>query len=248
MKRLLVAGLLLGLLTLVAQPVTAAPLGEEIQTTPGTIAAPTRFTDGEGGFPGAGRRAYVVNPATNGTVMFVINVDPLTWGGQFVIDTVTDATGSGDMDVYFYEDLGGLDNAGTDVVTTAEYDAGGPGETGFIPFGTEKAIVFTANGVRSAFTYHGFSMPTISIASGGDLTIPAGGFVGWVNDTSDYSFVKHNHTKPAFNSSPGVATGLRKGETFTHQFNDPGVFPYVTSVGSGTITVVQGPGPGTPAA
>ena len=248
MKRALVAGLLLGLLTFGTQPASAAPLGEEIQTVAGTIAAPTRFTDGEGGFPGLGRRLWLLNPATNGSVMYVIDIDPATWGGQFVIDDVTDATGSGDMDVYLYEDFGAAEFPGaTGVVTLAEYDTGGPGETGFIPFGTKKAIVFTANGVRSAFTYHGFSMPTISIASGGDLTIPAGGIVGWVNDTSDYSFVRHNHAKPAFNSSPGVATGLRKGETFTHQFESTGVFPYVTSAGSGTITVVAGPGVGTPA-
>lgn len=249
MKRLLVAGLLLGLLTLVTQPVTAAPLGDELQTVAGSIAAPTRFTDGEGGFPGAGRRLWLLSPATNGTIMYVFDVSEETWGGQFVIDTVADATGSGDLDIYLYQQFGSAEFPGaTDVVTLAEYDTGGPGETGFIPFGTKKAIVFTPNAVRSTFTYHGYSMPRIAISSGGDITVPAGGFVGWVNDTSDYSFVRHNHTKPAFDSSPGVATGLRKGETFTHQFNQTGVFPYVTSAGSGTITVVEGPGPGTPAA
>lgn len=249
MKRPLIAAVLLGTVALTAQPATAAPLGEEVQTVPGSIAAPTRFTDGEAGFPGAGRRAYLVNPATNGTVMYVVNVDEASWGGQFVIDTVADATGSGDIDLYFYEELGGLDNAGTGVVTTAEYDTGGPGETGFIPPGTKYAITFTPNAVRSTFTYHAFSMPKISIASGQlDLTVPAGAFVGWVNDTSDYSFVRHTATKPQFDSSPGPASGIRKGEVFTHQFVSTGTFPYTTSTGSGTITVVEGPGPGTPAA
>ena len=248
MKRPLMAGVLLGVLALTAQSVAAAPLGEEVQTVAGSIAAPTRFTDGESGFPGAGRRAYLVNPATNGTVMFVLDVDQQSWGGQFVIDTVADVTGSGDIDVYFYEDLGGLDNGGTGVVTLAEYDTGGPGETGFIPPGTEKAIAFTPNAVRSTFTYHGFSMPTISIASGQlDLTVPAGAYVGWKNDTADYSFVKHTASSPKFNSSPGPGTGIRVGEVFTHQFVNTGVFPYTTSTGSGTITVVEGPGPGTPA-
>lgn len=249
MKRSLIAGLLLGLLTLGTQPATAAPLGEELQTVVGTIAAPTRFTDGEGGFPGLGRRLWLLSPATNGSVMYVLDIDPETWGGQFVIDSVTDATGSGDMDIYLYQNLGSAEFPGaTDVLTLAEYDTGGPGETGFIPFGTKRAIVFTANAVQSTFTYHGFTMPTLSIASGGDLTIPAGGYVEWVNDTNDYSFVRHNKPAPAFNSSPGVASGLRKGETFTHQFEQTGVFPYITSAGSGTITVVPGPGPGTPAA
>ena len=249
MNRSLMAGLVLGLLTLGTLPAGAAPLGDETQTVPGTIAAPTRFTDGEGGFPGAGRRAYIVNPATNGTIMYVFDVDEATWGGQFVIDTVADATGSGDLDVYLYKSLGTL-STGTDpdVVTLAEYDTGGPGETGFIPPGTKKAIVFTPNAVRASFTYHGFTAPTISITSGGDLTVPAGAFVNWVNDTADYSFVRHNAAKPVFNSSPGPASGLRKGEVFTYQFNDKGTFAYVTSAGSGTITVVDGPGPGTPAA
>jgi len=248
MKRPLIAGILLGLLALTAQSAAAAPLGDEVQTVAGSIAAPTRFTDGEGGFPGLGRRLYLVNPATNGTVMYVIDVDEASWGGQFVIDTVTDATGSGDIDVYLYEDLGGLDTGGTGVVTLAEYDTGGPGETGFIPPGTKKAIVFTANAVQSTFVYHGFSMPTISIASGPlDLTVPAGAFVGWRNDTGDYSFVRHNATNPKFNSSPGPGTGIRVGEVFTHQFDTTGVFPYTTSTGTGTITVVSGPGPGTPA-
>ncbi len=248
--RTTVAGTLLGLLMLTAQPVGAAPLGAEVQTVNGSIAAPTRFTDTENGFPGLGRRLWLANPATNGTVMYVFDVAQETWGGQFVIDTVADATGSGDMDVYLYEALGGLDTAGTGVVTTAEYNTGGPGETGFIPPRTKYAIVFTPNAVRSTFTYHGFSMPQLSITGGGDLTVPAGAFVGWVNDTADYGFVRHDVAKgqPAFDSSPGPATGLRKGEMFTHQFVDKGTFRYVTSGGTGTITVVDGPGPGTPAA
>jgi hypothetical protein len=92
-------------------------------------------------------------------------------------------------------------------------------------------------------------MPKIGIASGQlDLTVPAGAFVGWLNNTSDYSFVRHTAASPKFNSSPGPGTGIRVGEVFTHQFDSTGVFPYTTSTGGGTITVESGPGPGTPAA
>ena len=230
---------------------SSEPLGEEYQVTSGTVALPTRFTNPEQGYPGLGRRLWLAASATNGAVAHVFTVDPETWGGAFELGGVTDATGEGDLGIYFYSDFGGLEPlAGPhDPISTAEYDTRNKGgEAGFIPFGSEKALVFTYNAVNAAFTYRGFTMPTVNLAGGSlDLTVPAGAFVGWRNNTGDYSYVRHLATKPQFNSSPGVATGLGNGEVFTHQFNSPGTYAYETSTGQGTITVVDGPGPGTPA-
>lgn len=254
--RKLAAMLLLLPLALAGLPATAddvtAPLGTEVQTVAGSVAVPTRFTNPEQGFPGLGRRLWLAASATNGTAMYVFDVDAATWGGAFDITEVTDTTGAGDLGIYLYSDFGGLEvlNGPHNPVSTAQYDTRATGgETGFIPFGTTKAIVFSYNAVRATFTYRGSTMPTVSITSGSlDLTVPAGAFVGWRNDTGGYSYVRHLATKPQFNSSPGVATGLRNGEVFHHQFTAPGSYGYETSTGSGTITVVNGPGPGTPAA
>jgi hypothetical protein len=230
----------------------AAVSAEPVQTTPGSVKAPTRFTNPDQGYPGLGRRLWLAASASNGVVAQIIEVDPTTWGGAFEVGGVSDATGTADMGIYFYSNFGGLEPvAGPhDADSTAEYDTrAAGGEKGFIPFGSKKALVFTYNGVNSTFTYKGFAMPTINLAGGSlDLTIPSGGFVGWQNNTGDYSFVRHTAAAPEFDSSPGTATGLRNGEVFSHQFTEVGTYKYTTSTGSGTITVVDGPGPGTPAA
>lgn len=230
------------------------PSGEKVQEVRGSIAAPTRFTNGTQGFPGLGRRAYLLNPATNGSVMYVFDVDPGTWGGAFVIDGVTDATGSADLDIYLYENFGTAEFPGaTDVVSLAEYDTPAPGEVGFIPPGTRKAIVFTANGVNSTFTYTGYSPPVVQLGAAAslDLTVPAGAFVVWENQTGNYAFVRHlpeDGQEALFDSSPEPATGIANGARFSTRFADPGTYRYETSVGIGTVTVTEGPGSGAPAA
>jgi plastocyanin len=229
------------------------PHGAPVQTQNGSIAAPTRFTDAESGFPGLGRRLWLLNPATNGTVMHVFSIDPATWGGAFTINNVSDATGSGDIDVYFYSNLGSAEFPGaTDVVTLAEYDTGGPGEVGFVPAGATRAIAFTANAVKATFTYTGYSAPVIALGTDTlDVTVPAGATVVWRNATGDYSYVRHvpstANGKRLFDSSPGTATGLRNGERFSFTFENPGTYTYETSVGTGTVTVGPGPGAGAPA-
>lgn len=250
MRKLAVLFVVLSVL-LVGFPAGAdEPLGNKVQTVSGSIAMFTRFTNPEQAYPGLSRRLWLINSATNSTTAHIFEVFPETWGGQFVIDNVADLTGEADLGVYFYSNFGGLEplTGPHDPTSTAEYDVrGAGGETGFIPFGSTKAIVFTYNGVNSTFDYSGYSMPTIDIAGGGDLTVPLGAFVGWRNNTGDYSFVRHVAAKPEFNSSPGAATGLRNGEVFSHQFFRKGTYVYETSAGTGTITVVDGPGPGTPA-
>jgi hypothetical protein len=236
-----------------------APAFAAVQTVTGTVAAPTRFTNPDQGFPGVARRLYLAHPATNGATGFMFDVDPKTWGGAFRFASVSDATGQADLDIYFYSDLGTIGARAVGEpglpVSTAEYGArGAGGDTGFIPAGSTKALVFTYNGVASSFTYEASAMPKIGLASGDlDVTVPDGAFVAWVNDTDDYAFVRRTASANAmpFSSGSGTASGLRKGEVFVFQVTKTGKFTYSAGTEAaprtGTITVVPGPGVGTPA-
>lgn len=229
------------------------PPGEEYDSISGTIALPTRFTNGAGGWPGLVRRAYQASAASNGVIGFVFDVDPETWGGAFVLGDVTDQTGTGQLDIFFYEEMG---DAGGQVagVTTGEYQSPSKGEIGFVPEGSRKGIVFTPDAVNAAFNYTVYTPPVIEIGKDAlDLTVPAGASVVWRNTTADYTYVRHTPASgaPAFNSSPKAGTGIRVGDTFTHIFDAPGTYTYQTANGAsvltGTITVTDGPGVGPPA-
>jgi hypothetical protein len=255
MRRSLFGALAVALAIIPSALPATADTAADVQTVAGSIAAPTRFTDVNGGFPGLGRRLWLIAPQSNGLVSYTFNIDKASWGGAFELRDVTDATGAGDLDIYFYADFGNLplSNTGGVACSTAEYAAGGPGEKGFIPPGSTRAIVFTPDAVKATFTYAATEMPKINLAGGSlDLTVPVGAFVGWHNNTGGYSYVRHTvaaGNEPAFDSSPGPASGLRNGEVFSHQFTEAGQYRYQTSTGIGTITVLdQGPGPGTPAA
>lgn len=257
MRRTYVAAGIAVALALTAVPVAAASApAAVVQETPGSVRLPTRFpvNDPEDGYPGAGRRLWLANTALNGVAGFVLPIDPATWGGAFEIKGVTDATGSANMDVYLYSDLGALDptSGAGNATSTAEYQSRAVGgEKGFVPFGSTKALVFMPSGANAAFTYEATGMPTVSLEDGPlDVTIPAGGYVGWRNDTGDYAFVRHvpsDDQEVLFDSSPEPATGIRAGEVFSARFGEVGTYSYESSAGTGTITVVPGPGLGTPA-
>lgn len=230
--------------------------GAQAQTLKGTIAVPSRFPDttngnADRGWPGLARRLWVAASTSSGVIASVFDVNQASWGGPFVIDGVTDATGAADLDVYFYDEMG--DVAGqTAGVTKAEYaTVAAGGETGFVPQGARKAIVYTANGVQSEFTYTAFRTPTLTLgAQPLDVTVPAGTTLTFVNGTGDYTFVRHLPSKPrekvAFDSGSGPASGLAAGERFSATFPTTGTLVYETSLGQGTVTVVDGPGVGTP--
>ena len=251
--------LILALAAIVALGLSALPASAtsvaEVQTVAGSVAAPTRFTDVNGGFPGLGRRLWLAAPQTNGVVSYIFDVSKESWGGSFQVKDVVDATNAGDLDIYFYSDMGNIPFAaqtGPISCTTAEYAAGGRGETGFIPPGSTRALVFTPDAVNATFKYVATDMPKVALSGGSlDFTIPAGGYVGFQNNTGDYSYVRHLAAagqERLFDSSPGTATGLRNGEVFTHRFEEAGTYRYETSTGIGTITVTEGPGSGVPAA
>ncbi len=221
------------------------PLGEEIQSQAGTIAAPTRFPNtgdpaNSGGFPGLARRLYNASALTNGSIAYIFNIDAATWGGAFTVTGVKDATGAGDLDVFFYDEFGDVGGQVAGVVTGEYATRKAGGEVGFVPEGTRKVIVFTPNAVNAEFTYTGYAKPVIEIGKDAlDLTVPAGATVDWLNATADYSFVRHTPTsgKAAFDSSPKPGTGIPVGSTFSHTFAEVGTFTYETSAGTGTITV-----------
>ena len=249
--RTFLAAVAIAALALAGVPAGAAefePVGEEWQNVSGSIALPTRFTDATGGWPGLVRRVYQASADSNGVIGYVFTVDPETWGGPFVLGDVVDQTGAGNLDVFFYSHMG--DAGGADApVTVGEYQTANKGEVGFVPEGATKAVVFTPDAVNATFNYTGYIAPRIDLGVEGlDLTVPAGATVNWLNKTADYSFVRHTPEsgKVVFDSSPKQGTGIRVGDTYSFTFSAPGTYPYETSVGTGTITVTDGPGVGTP--
>lgn len=228
------------------------PAGEEWQNVSGSILLPTRFIDATGGWPGLVRRVYQASADSNGVIGYVFNVEPDTWGGAFVLGDVVDQTGAGNLDVFFYSHMG--DAGGADApITVGEYQTANKGEVGFVPEGATKAVVFTPDAINATFNYTGYLPPVIDLGVESlDLTVAAGATVHWLNKTADYSYVRHvpESGTVLFDSSPKQGTGIRVGDTFTHVFATPGTYVYETSldgtVATGTITVTDGPGVGTP--
>lgn len=247
----LVLSLVLGL----AAPgtVSARQGEEEAQLTNGTVRLPTRFTDGEGGFPGLPRRLYNHAEQLNGLFGYVFEVDPSTWGGRFelTITSQQDPPNDADLGIYLYNhDLGDGGNAGA--TTTGEYEVRQPGgEEGFIPPDTHWGIVFMSRGLNVAFAYKAFLPMAVEARDSGfapaDVTVKAGGYVVWENLGQAYHSVTASNG--SFDSSPTTNKPLIPGATFTTQFLEVGDFAYFDRYtgATGVVHVVPGPGPGTPA-
>lgn len=232
--------------TTVDQSPSHSPGGQEVQRINGTIALPTRFTDGEGGFPGLGRRLFNCSQDTNGVISYIAPVHEWSWGGPFEITDVTaEATTpdipDADIDVFLYEELADCAYPGAAPVTLAEYAGSGPGEVGFIPERTRFAVVFTPTAIDAAFTMRLYSPPVINIADGDfELSVASGATVVWHNDTGDYAYVRA--LDGSFDSSPDPATGIRNGDDFRQSFTTSAgtkVVEIETSAGTGTITVTS---------
>lgn len=149
MRKVLVAAIL--------SAIALSSMGAEAaQSVSGSIKSPTRFTNGTSGWPGAGRRVYNASAEANGLIAYVFAVDADTIGSDFTLGNVADATGAADLDIYFYVDLGDdvVGDRAPVVADGGEFVTVGPGgETGVVPAEATAAIVFTANGVNSTFTY-----------------------------------------------------------------------------------------------
>lgn len=235
--------------------VNAAQGEEEVQTKTGGVLLPTRFTDGEGGFPGLARRLWNHAEQTNGLVGHVFEIDRATWMGRFNLTVASQQNPPGDADlgIYFYNhDLG--DGANATATSVAEYETRRPGgEEGFIPPDTHWAIVFMSRGLNVTFNYSGFSPMSAEVSEAGfapaETTVKAGGFVVWENVGQQFHSVTATGTKPAFDSSPTPNKPLIPGATFVHRFEQVGDFTYFDRYGTatGVVHVVPGPGVGTPA-
>lgn len=247
MRRLLVPLLAL-VLVIGAAPAPSdsdEPDGTLGQVETGQMDLPTRFPfdDPErDGWPGLARSAWLCAAAANGTIGYVFDVLPHTWGGAFVIDEVDDLTGEAIVDVYFYSEFG--DCAGVAApVSNAQYASDHPREMGTIPPRTTKAVVFTHNGIDTTFRYRGFQPPRVDLASADlDLLVLTGTQVTWRNDTGEYAVVRHTPEEGSAAFDSGTVDddrGIPAGGTFTHTFGQAGEFPYETSTGTGTVTVVD---------
>ncbi|MFP5218665.1 MAG: hypothetical protein ACLGIG_02855 [Actinomycetes bacterium] len=238
-RRVLALPVLLGLVAVVVPHATAdvsTPAGTQVQSYDGAFVAPTRFTDGEGGWPGLGRKVYLAAQAADGVVADVFPVDPRAVGGRFELGNVADATGAGNLDVFFYGDMASV--ADGTPVTTGEFASPEPGESGFVPQGTEYAIVFSPDAVRPTFTFTAFSRPVVDLTALDGVTVVAGTTLGVLNDTGDYASFKHASTRPIIDRS---ATGdwLRVGEVVDVTLARAGTYVFESSVGTATVTVTS---------
>lgn len=226
--------------------------GEQVQRYSGAFLAPTRFTDVDSGFPGLGRRVFLASEAADGVTADVFPVDAASWGGAFDLGDVKDATGAGDLDVYFYADLGNIATQGVLPVTTGEYDTAAAGEKGFVPAGSRYALVFSPNAVNPTFTFTAFSAPRVDLSALDGVSVPAGATLQVVNDSADFATLRHLPTEDQEDvlgeefDGPGKA--LRAGESVAVTFSTAGDYVFRTASGTATVVVTDGPGVGTPAA
>lgn len=243
---------LVALCGLAVLPASAAPVaGEQVQSYSGAFVAPTRFTDTEAGFPGLGRRLFLVGEQADGVVADLFPVSRDAWGGAFELGDVEDATGAGDLDVYFYGDLGNIATQGVLPVTTAEYDTDARGEKGFVPEGTTYALVFSPDAVSPTFTFTAFDQPEVDLAELDGVELPAGATLRVVNGGNGYaslSEVADDEREPVLAEGfSGDGRGLRAGEAVSLTFPAEGSYVFEVDGGTATVTVGEGPGVGTPA-
>lgn len=228
-------------LSLLALPSASAgpsvPVGDTVQTYAGAFQAPTRFTDGESGFPGAGRKVYLVAQAADGVIADVFDVDPRAAGGSFELGNVKDATGAGNLDVFFYSDLASAAD-GTPVTVGEFATPGKGGEKGFVPAGTRYAVVFSPDAVQPTFGFTARQRPVVGLSALDGVTVPAGTTLGLRNDGADYASLRHvvSAGKPLVDRS-GVGNGLRVGEVVDVVLAKAGSYVFETAGGRSTVTV-----------
>ena len=117
------------------------------QEVDGSTAAPAPYTDNTGCYAGLHRRVAIVSQEqARGGIGDNFEVDPGTIGKPFVLE-VTGGQGDVDLDIYFYDRFGTMDDVAADPVNAgAPYalsfntrEAGG--EYGIVPDNVTKVIV-----------------------------------------------------------------------------------------------------------
>lgn len=139
---LLGAALLAG--SLIPSAIAAPP---PTQTEEGAIALPAPFTDNSGCFAGLQRRVAILSmEQVNGVIGFNFDVDPKTWNKNFVLEP-TGGAGDVDLDIYFYQEFGTVDDVAGDPVgagapVAVSFNTREPGgESGKVPVDFNKVIV-----------------------------------------------------------------------------------------------------------
>ena len=117
------------------------------QTEDGMVAAPAPYTDNTGCYAGLHRRMAIASQEqAKGAIGYNFDIDPATAGKPFTLD-VTAGQGDVDLDIYFYEKFGTVDDATGDPVNagspyTLSFNTREPGgEYGIVPEGMTKIIV-----------------------------------------------------------------------------------------------------------
>lgn len=227
---LLAALLVLGALVL---PAGAFDLAE--QSVTGTIAAPVPSN-----VSGGPRRAFLVSRATNGLIGHAFDVDATTIGGPFDLTATSDPTGEGDLNIIFYSDPGNAADGAPAIVGQFSAAAVG-GERGIVPDEATIAMVFISGGAGVGFSYKATPPPVVTLGDGStlDATARTGGLVRFVNTTADTAYVRHVPASGGtveFTSDPA---GIAPGATLDVVAPVTGSYPYESSVGNGTLTVVD---------
>jgi hypothetical protein len=93
----------------------------------------------------------------NDTFGTVFEVDKSTWGGKFKLDVTDGATGTEDLDIYFFSDMGTIGPDDPALLTVAqsgvyqERKAGG--EVGVVPPTSLWGITCLHDGFNASFVY-----------------------------------------------------------------------------------------------
>ncbi len=228
------AYLLAAMLLISALGLPAGASAPAEQSVKGTIAAPVPSN-----VSGGPRRAFLVSRATNGVIGYAFDVDAATVGGAFDLTKTSDPTAAGDLNLIFYSDPGTLSDAPTIVGEFSAAAVGG--ERGIVPEEAKIAMVFISGGAGVSFDYKATPPPVVSLAEGAtlDATARLGGVVRFVNNTAETAFVRHVPAaggKVEFTTDPA---GIAPGATFDVAPAAAGSYAYESSVGNGTLTVVD---------
>lgn len=233
MKRTL-GSILAGLLLIGGLGVPAGAFDLADQSVKGTIAAPVPSN-----VSGGPRRAFLVSRATNGVIGYAFDVDATTIGGPFDLTATADPTGQGDLNLIFYSDPGNAADGAPAIVGEFSSAAVG-GERGIVPEEAKVAMVFISGGAGVSFDYKATPPPVVTLIEGAtlDATARTGGIVRFVNNTAATAYVRHVPASgtPAFTSDPA---GIAPGATFDVLPPGAGSYAYESSVGTGTLTVVD---------
>ena len=139
------------------------------QEVEGTVVAPLPYTDDSGCYAGIHRRmAIVTQEMVNGVGGYHFDVDPATYNGKFKLDVTASAAGDADLDIYFYQKFGTVEdvagdplNAGSPI--TVQFNTREPGgEAGIVPPDTTKVIVCMYGGQQGAAAGASFAYEAVA--------------------------------------------------------------------------------------